>query len=59
MWYFYNLVDNVQSLLPNATDSANRLKNKPDTLQTDGQHLQSNVDLLKQQIRLCRDMVNR
>jgi len=59
MWYFCNLVDIALSLLPNATDSANRLKSKPEMLQKEGEQLKSNVESVQKKINICRDMVNR
>jgi hypothetical protein len=52
-------VDNALSLLPNATDSANRLKNKPEILQKEIEKLKSNVKTLQTKVITCRNMVNR
>jgi len=52
-------VDNALSLLPNATDSANRLKNKPEILQKEIDKLKNNVKSLQNKVITCRNMVNR
>lgn len=52
-------MDNVLSLLPNATDSANRLKDKPEILQKEIDKLKSNVKSLQTKVNTCRNMVNR
>jgi hypothetical protein len=52
-------VDEVKSLLPNATDSTKRLKDKPEMLQKIGEQVKSNVESLQKKINICRDMVNR
>lgn len=57
--YCFNLVDIVLSLLPNATDSINRLKDKPESLQKKGHEVKSNIESLQKKINICRDMVNR
>lgn len=57
--YYCNLVDIASSLLPNATDSTNRLKDKPDALQKKGQQVKSDMESLRKKINICRDMVNR
>lgn len=49
----------VLSILPNATDSINRLKDKPESLQKKGQQVKSNIESLQKKINICRDMVNR
>lgn len=49
----------VLSLLPNATDSINRMKDKPESLQKKGQQVKSNIESLQKKINICRDMVNR
>lgn len=52
-------MDNALSLLPNATDSANRLKNKPEILQKEIDKLKNNVKSLQTKVITCRNMVNR
>lgn len=52
-------MDNALSLLPNATDSANRLKNKPEILQKEIDKLKNNVKSLQNKVITCRNMVNR
>lgn len=47
------------SLLPNATDSINRLKNKPEELQKVIEKLKSTVKSLQNNVITCRNMVNR
>jgi len=59
MWSFCNLVDTALSLLPNATDSANRLKNKPEILQKEIEKLKSYVKSLQTKVITSRNMVNR
>lgn len=57
--YFYTLVDIALSTLPNATESANRLKDKPEELKKKGQQVKSNVESLQKNINICREMINR
>lgn len=52
-------MDTALSLLPNATDSANRLKNKPEILQKDIEKLKSYVKSLQTKVITSRNMVNR
>lgn len=52
-------MDEVKSLLPNATDLTKRLKDKPEMLQKKGEQVKSNVESLQKKINICRDMVNR
>ncbi|VVC44657.1 Hypothetical protein CINCED_3A025090 [Cinara cedri] len=54
-----NQLDIASSLLPNAVEFADRLKNKPETLQKKGQQVKSNMALLQKKINICREMVNR
>lgn len=52
-------MDIASSLLPNATEFANRLKDKPETLKMKGQQLKSDIESLQKKINICREMVNR
>lgn len=57
--YFYILVDIALSTLPNATESANRLKDKPEELKKKGQQVKFNMESLQKNINICREMINR
>jgi len=52
-------VDITLSNLPRAIDSADRLKDTPETLKKKGQQVKNNVGTLQKNIDICRDMVNR
>eukprot|EP00102_Acyrthosiphon_pisum_P016424 XP_008187385.2 PREDICTED: laminin subunit alpha [Acyrthosiphon pisum] len=52
-------LDTALSLLPNATDSINRLKNKPEELQKVIEKLKSTVKSLQTKVITSRNMVNR
>lgn len=52
-------MDIASSLLPNATDTAKRLKDKPEGLQKQGQQVKNDMDSLRKKINICRDIVNR
>lgn len=52
-------MDIISSTLPNATESANRLKNVPEMLKEKEQKVKANVDSLKNLINMCKEKVNR
>lgn len=52
-------MDIALSTLPSATESANRLKDKPEELKKKGQQVKSNMESLQKNINICREMINR
>lgn len=52
-------MDIALSLLPNATEFANRLKDKPEILHKEGQQVKYDMESLQKKINICREMVNR
>lgn len=52
-------MDLAASILPNAIDSVNRLKDKPEALQKKAQRVKDDIVTLRKKIDICRELVNK